>query len=309
MQVVADHTAGDPMREDVVFTWLSPTQIAEQLAERGTPVSRPSVEVLLDSLGYRRRQAQKTVAMGVFPDRDEQFLNIAVLKEQYLAAGQPVISMDTKKKEYLGNFYRPGHLWTSGVIETSDHDFHRGGYGNQVIPHGLYDVGRNVGHINLGISHDTSEFACDSLYQWWQQHGRKAYPQAESLLLLCDAGGSNSYRHYIFKQDLQLLVNKLEIPIQVAHYPPYCSKYNPIERRLFCHVTRACRGVIFHTLDVVRQFVAKASTRTGLKVTIDTLTKHYETKRKAADDFLNSLPVIFTETLPALNYVLVPQYS
>ncbi len=297
------------MRDDVVYTWLSPTQIAEQLAERGTPVCRDTVEVLLDRLNFRRRQAQKTVPLGVFPDRDEQFLNIAALKEQYLAADQPVISMDTKKKEYLGNFHRPGHLWTSGVIETLDHDFHRCGDGNQVVPHGLYDVGSNVGHINLGISHDTSEFACDSLYEWWRQHGRKAYPQAESLLLLCDAGGSNNYRHYIFKQDLQRLVNKLDIPIQVAHYPPYCSKYNPIERRLFCHVTRACRGIIFHTLDVARKFMAKASTRTGLKVTVDTLTQHYETKRKATDEFLNSMPVIFTETLPALNYVLVPQYS
>ena len=295
------------MREDVIWTWLTPSQISEQLSELGTPVCRDSVAVILEELGFRQRQAEKTLAMGAYPYRDEQFLNIAALKEQYLEAGEPVISMDTKKKEFLGNFHRPGQVWTTGVLSTFDHDFHRSEYGNHVIPHGLYDVGRNVGHITLGVSHDTSQFACDCLYQWWQRYGCKDHRFSNSMLLLCDAGGSNNYRHYIFKEDLQRLVNRLDLPIQVAHYPPYCSKYNPIERRLFSHVTRACRGVIFHTLDVVRRFMAKASTRTGLKVTVSTLLKEYKTQRAATEAFLNNMPVIFDDYLPELNYILVPQ--
>jgi hypothetical protein len=307
VEVLANHTAGDPMQEDVKWTWLTPSQISEQLAKLGTPVGRDTVAVILEELGFGQRQAEKTLAMGAYPRRDEQFLNIAALKERYLKAGEPVISMDTKKKEFLGNFYRPGHLWTTGALATFDHDFHRSEYGNHVVPHWLYDVRRNVGHITLGVSHDTSHFACDSLYQWWQRHGWKAYPQAESLLLLCDSGGSNNYRHYIFKEDLQRLVNRLNLPIQVAHYPPYCSKYNPIERRLFSQVTRVCRGVIFHTLDVVRRFMAKVSTSTGLAVTVSTLLKDYKTQRTASDDFLTKMPVIFDDHLPELNYILIPQ--
>jgi Rhodopirellula transposase DDE domain len=307
IEIVSEFTAGDPMREEVIWTSLTPGQIADELSARGTPVCRDTAQDLLDAFGYHRRQARKNVPLGTCEHRDEQFRNIAELKEQYLAAGDPVISMDTKKKEYLGNFHRPGRVWTTGLIETLDHDFHRSGDGSVVIPHGLYDVGRNVGHITLGTSHDTSQFACESFQRWWFTVGRLAYPWANSLLLLCDCGGSNGYRHHIFKEDLQTVVNEIGIPIQVAHYPPYCSKYNPIEHRLFPHITRACQGVIFHTLDVVKQFIKRTSTRTGLTVTLSTLTKHYEIKRKATRDFLAAMPVLFEAQLPKLNYILIPQ--
>jgi hypothetical protein len=305
--VVSEYTAGDPMREEVIWTSLTPGQIADELSARGTPVCRDTAEELLEILGYRRRQAQKNRPLGAYPHRDAQFRNIAELKQQYLRAGQPVISMDTKKKEYLGNFHRPGSLWTTGVIETLDHDFHRSGDGHVVIPHGLYDVGKNLGHITLGTSHDTSEFACQSFRQWWLRYGRAAYPLANSLLLLCDCGGSNGYRQHIFKEDLQHVVNAIGLPIQVAHYPPYCSKYNPIEHRLFPHITRACQGVIFHTLDMARQFIKRTSTRTGLAVTLNTLTKHYHTKRKASMEFLKAMPILFEPFLAELNYILIPQ--
>ncbi len=295
------------MREEVIWTSLTPGQIADELSARGMPVCRDTAQDLLDAFGYHRRQARKNVPLGTCEHRDEQFRNIAELKEQYLAAGDPVVSMDTKKKEYLGNFHRPGRIWTTGLIETLDHDFHRSGDGSVVIPHGLYDVGRNVGHITLGTSHDTSQFACESFQRWWFTVGLLAYPWANSLLMLCDCGGSNGYRHHIFKEDLQTVVNEIGIPIQVAHYPPYCSKYNPIEHRLFPHITRACQGVIFHTLDVVKHFIQRTSTRAGLTVTLSTLTKHYETKRKATLDFLAAMPVLFEAQLPELNYILIPQ--
>ena len=152
-----------------------------------------------------------------------------------------------------------------------------------------------VGHINLGFNHDTSQFACDSLYLWWQHYGQSAYPKAKSILLLCDGGGSNNARHYIFKEDLLRTVNKIEIPIRVAHYPPYCSKYNPIEHRLFPHITRALSGVVLKTVEFVKDLIRRTHTRTGLKVTVGILKKLYETKREATDRFLEAFPIHFDD--------------
>lgn len=244
--------------------------------------------------------------MKTVPHRNEQFENIAALKAQYQAAGNPIISVDTKKKEYLGNFYRDGTLYTTDVIETYDHDFNSFADGI-IIPHGIYDVQRNTGFINLGTSHDTSEFACESIYTWWQAQGKQLYSNATSILLLCDGGGSNSSRHYIFKYDLQQLANRIGISIRVAHYPPYCSKYNPIEHRLFPHVTRACQGVIFTTLERVKRLMQRTSTQQGLSVTVNILAKVYETGRKVTDTFKENLPIEFASFLPKWNYTAVPQ--
>jgi Rhodopirellula transposase DDE domain len=243
--VLQDYTAGDPMRADVKWTNLSRRQIARRVTALGTPVSRRVVSQLLRKHGYRRRKALKKKTMGPRnPNRNAQFENIARLKKEYLEAGLPVISMDTKKKELLGNFYRDGKIDTQETIETNDHDFGSAGAG-VVIPHSLYDVGRNQGFVHLNTSHDTSELACDSIAAWWDQHGRSDYPEAKKMLVLCDGGGSNSATMYLFKEDLQKLVNRLGVEIRVAHYPPYCSKHNPIEHRLFPHLTRACRGSSF----------------------------------------------------------------
>ena len=148
-------------------------------------------------------------------------------------------------------------------MRTLDHDF-PGDAEGVVIPHGLYDLKRNHGHVNLGTSRDTSCFACDSLAAWWRRHGAANYPRAASLLLLCDGGGSNSANRHVFKAGLQGLADRLGIEIRVAHYPPGCSKYNPIEHRLFPHVTRACQGVVFSSVGLVKELVQKAGTRTGL---------------------------------------------
>jgi hypothetical protein len=225
-----------------------------------------------------------------------------------LKAGLPVLSMDTKKKELLGNFYRDGKIDTQETIETNDHDFGSAGSGT-VIPHGLYDVGRNKAFVHLNTSHDTSELACDSLAAWWDQEGRFDYPRAKKLLVLCDGGGSNSATMYLFKEDLQKLANRLGIEIRVAHYPPYCSKYNPIEHRMFPHVTRACQGVIFESVELVKELMEKASTSTGLRVTVDILDKAYETGRKYADGFKKDMKIVFDEIMPKWNYRAVPSRS
>ena len=160
--------------------------------------------------------------------------------------------------------------------------------------------------FQIGTSRDTTEFACDSIYHWWMHHGRYDYPNATSILLLCDGGGSNGARYYIFKQDRQLLANDLGIEIRIAHYPPYTSKHNPIEHRLFPHVSRACEGVFFDSIEV-SDFMAKATTQTGLKVVTTIIDAVYETGRKATKAFLEQMPIIFDEFLPQWNYVARPQ--
>lgn len=215
------------------------------------------------------------------------------------------LSMDTKKKEYLGNFYRNGHLYTLEQLLTYDHDFTSFAQG-VIIPHALYDLKQNVGYINLGTSKETSEFACDCLRNWWYHQGQYDYPNAISILLLCDGGGSNSSRHYIFKQDLQKLVDEIGIDIRIAHYPPYTSKYNPIEHRLFPHVTRACQGVIFTSIELVKELIEKTRTSTGLSVTVQIIDKVYETGRKVADDFKETMRIIFDDFLPQWNYTAIP---
>jgi hypothetical protein len=307
LKVLEDHTAGDPMRADVKWTNLSRRQIAKKLTELGTPVSRDVVSQLLRKHRYRRRKALKKKTMGPrHRDRNAQFENIARLKKKYLKAGWPVISIDTKKKELLGDFYREGTIDTQETIETNDHDFGSAGTG-KVIPHGIYDVGRNQGYIHLNTSHDTSELACDSIAAWWEEQGRPAYPRAKKLLVLCDGGGSNSASQYVFKEDLQKLANRLGLEIRVAHYPPYCSKYNPIEHRLFPHVTRACRGVIFQTLETVQYYISKAETSTGLTVQVGILNKVYQTGRKCAAGFKKSMKIVFDQLLPKWNYTAVPK--
>lgn len=174
------------------------------------------------------------------------------------------------------------------------------------MPHGLYDINRNVGYITLGVSHDTSEFACECIRQWWLEHGQSLYKGSTNLLLLCDCGGSNNARYYIFKEDLEKLAEELKIKIRIAHYPPYTSKYNPIEHRLFPHITRACQGVVFKSVELVSDLMAKAKTSTGLKVFTSILNKTFKIGRKVADNFKENMRIQFDEFLPQWNYVAVP---
>ncbi len=176
-----------------------------------------------------------------------------------------------------------------------------------MIPHGLYDLSRNEGYVQIGTSHDTGEFACDSLQYWWQHHGVIHYPNADSILVLCDGGGSNSARHYLFKQDLQQLANELGIEIRIAHYPPYTSKYNPIEHRLFPHVTRACQGVIFKSVEIVQELIAKTKTSPGLRVFATILDGVYQTGRKVTEEYKRNMEIVFDDYLSKWNYTAIPQ--
>ena len=268
-------------------------------------MSRRIVRQLLKQHGFVSRQAQKKKSFKQHPDRNPQFENITALKAEYLAAGQPVLSMDTKKKEMLGNFYRSGKLYTREALEVWDHDFPSYSEG-KIVPHGLYDVGLNKAHVNLGVSRDTTEFACDSVARWWLLHGRHDHPHAKRLLILCDGGGSNPSRSPLFQQDLLSLANTINLEVRIAHYPPYCSKHNPIEHRVFPHVTRACEGVVFESVQLVKQLIENTQTSTGLKVTVDILDRAYETGRKVAQDIKSSLRIVADALLPAWNYTVLP---
>lgn len=300
---------GIKMDSDVLWTHLTRAEIAQRLNEdHHISVSKTVIQQLLKKHNFKRRKAQKKQTIKSVDNRNQQFENIAKLSDQYLATGNPVISIDTKKKEYIGNFYRDGHLWTTEEIQTFDHDFPSDALG-VIIPHGIYDIGKNFGFINLGISLDTSEFACDSLRNWWYKKGQYDYPHATEIFLRCDGGGSNSSRHYLFKADLQDFVNEIGVCIRIAHYPPYCSKYNPIEHRLFPHVTRACQGVVFKSVDLVKDLMAKTKTKQGLGVVVDTIDKVYQTGRKVAEDFKKNMKILFDEYLPKWNYTVVPQVA
>jgi len=299
-------TAGDPDEPDVLWTDLSPRQVADAVDALGTPVSPPVVQDWMEEQKLALHKIEKVVEGGHSPDRDAQFQRITELKSDYFTAGNPVFSLDTKAKEHLGQLFRKGRVWTQKAFHAFDHDLASWASG-VVIPHGIYDIARNCGHINIGLSHDTSQFACDSLRWYWNRIGQRCYPDASSILLLCDGGGSNSAAQYLFKQDLQNLVNDVGIPIRVAHYPSYGSKFNPIERRLFPHVTRACQGMLFDTVDTVVRLMRKASTTTGLRTTVNVIRRVYETGREVADNFKANMAILFDELLPKWNSVANPQ--
>jgi len=301
-------TGGDPDDEDIFFTDLSPRDLSEVLAAQGIDVGRDAIDTWLDEAGIRRRQIRKDMAGGEHPDRDAQFLRIYELIEEYEASGNPWFSMDTKAKEHLGSLYRKGRARSSAPFQAFDHDYPSWADG-VVIPHGIYDRLANRGHINLGLSRDTTEFACDSFRWYWNRIGKQRYPDATSILIACDGGGSNSSRKYIFKHDLQRLSDAIGIEIRIAHFPPYCSKYNPIERRFFPHIARACSGILFDSIKTVVGLMRKASTATGLTTTVNVIHRAYSIGRNATDEMKENLRLIFDDFLPNWNYRTAPMFG
>lgn len=300
--------AGDPDDPEIVFTDLTATRLEQELEAMGTPASDDTIRQWMDEQHLRLRKIKKVKAGGQSPDRDAQFQNIAQLIADYEQAGNPYFSMDTKAKEFQGQLFREGRVRSSRAFEAFDHDFPSWADG-VIIPHGLFDPVRNRGHLNLGLSHDTTEFACDSFQWYWNRIGQRCYPEADSILLLVDCGGSNSATKYLFKHDLQQVVNRIGVEIRVAHYPSYCSKYNLIERRFFPHVSRACTGLLFDTLGRTVELMRKASTSTGLKTTVNVIKRIYETGRNATEAMKEKIraTVQFHDLLPKWNYTVKPQ--
>lgn len=306
--MVDDFTAGDPERDHVKWVSLKASHLQSKLAQRNYQVSFYIIHQLLDRTGLRQRSYLKSACLDQVPRRDDQFNKIAALKARFLDAGLPVLSIDTKKKELLGNFHRAGHYYDRQVRRVNDHDFNSYADG-QVVPHGIYDVADNFGYLTLGSSKDTSAFVCDNLAHFWGSDLQWKYADADWMLLLCDGGGSNNARHHIVKQNFYKLAQLLDVNIVVAHYPPYCSKWNPIEHRLFCHLHRAWEGTIFHDIQTVKELAEMTHTTTGLGLKVRINLQQYQTKRTVNTHFKDNMKdyVQFDDDLPQWNYTLCPE--
>jgi hypothetical protein len=303
--IVENRTAGSPMLEKVRWTSLKDSQIVRLFEEKGHSISRFMVKQLTELAGLAKRRMKKTLEAKEVVGRDGQFQKIGDLKEEYAAGGLPVLSVDTKKKEFIGQFYRNGKSYCKESVEVFDHDFPSLAEG-RVVPHGIYDVKLNKGYLSIGKSRDTSEFLCDNLKYYWENQISRDYPEATEMLLLMDGGGSNSCLHYIVKEDLQNPANDLQMTITVAHYPPYCSKYNPIEHRLFPHLQRSWEGVLFSDYEIVKERAEKTTTKKGLKVVAWINEKLYQSGRKYSADFKETMTIAFDELLPKWNYQIHP---
>ena len=307
VQIIEPHTAGLPQDENVVWISLSVTQIMSELAALGYDISRYFVNQILDSLGLRERSFYKDLPIKDVKDRNEQFERIDEIRKEATSVGLPIISIDTKKKEMLGNFKREGKALSTGRLRSLDHDFATFSDG-QIVPHGIYDVTRNVGYITLGTSHDTSKFVCDNIARVWREHLREQYPAAHTLVILCDGGGSNSSSHRIVKQDLMNLADRLGIRLLVVHYPPYCSKFNPIEHRLFSQITRSWSGAPLMSLQDAAQRAAMTTMKKGLKVLVHVNSISYDIMRPIDESYQKRLAqqVIFAPELGKWNYLVKP---
>lgn len=293
------------MDEKIKWIKLTRYQISVAMKKLGITVSRNIIRKLLKKHKFVKRKIQKKTATGQFKDRDKQFKNIEKIKKEFMASDSPILSIDTKKKEKLGNLHREGEVYCTQAIESYDHDYPYLATGS-IVPHGVYDIKRNEALINIGLEHETAGSVCDSIKTWWNKAGKINYPKATEILIFCDAGGGNSYRHNIFKVELQNLTNAINLPIRICHYPPYASKWNPIEHKVFPHVTRAMEGVKLESIEDVRNLIKKTETKTGLKVFVNTTKKIYKTGIKAAKKALNKLNITNHGELWQLNYTITP---
>ncbi len=305
LSILRKHTAGDPMDEKIKWTNLTRREIAEGMKKEGIDVSKNIVRKLLKKHGYVKRKALKKKSTGEHKDRNRQFKKIARLRKKYKKDKNPIISIDAKKKEKIGNLYREGSLECIKAIEVFDHDFPDLAEG-KATPYAVYDLQNKECFVNIGTNHDTSDFACDSIRIWWNTIGKKKYPNATSILILADGGGSNSCRHHVFKESLQNLSNELGIELRMAHYPPYTSKWNPIEHLVFPHITRSMSGVILLSVALMKELIKKTKTKTGLKVFARVSKKIYETGKKIASDFYVYANIKADKILGDWNYIINP---
>jgi hypothetical protein len=272
--------------------------------EHGIAVSHGLVKRLLKEMGYGYRKQSKELATGSYARRNEEFKIICTLV-LIMSIQTPILSIDCKKKERLGNLYREGKCYCTQALKVYDHDYEYLSEG-KVIPHGIYDLQRNKGYVSIGGSSETAAFVVDNLLWWWFEHGINHYPDAKNILLLCDAGGANSYRHHVFKKELMRFAEQTGLSLIVCHYPPYCSKWNPIEHRLFCHVHKAMSGVVFSDYQTVKTLIGQTATNTGLSVVVRLNLKNYETGIKVDKTSLNKNKILYHPQIPELNYRILP---
>ncbi|WPL14132.1 ISAzo13 family transposase [Thiorhodovibrio litoralis] len=285
-EVMEAHSAGSPTDERVRWSDLNPGRLAQELLERGIAISRNTAAAWLEQAGFRPRALRKELVTGVVDpqERDTQFRYIAELRRQAYQQDIPVFSVDTKKKELLGALHRRGTCYSSEEQYVYDHDFRHLADG-VLVPHGVYDCARNLAFMTLGTSRETSAFVCDAIALAWLTCFQTLYPSAREALLLFDCGGANAARSLRFKEDLIDLSARLGLRLRIAHYPPYTSKWNPIEHRLFSQIERRWRGVILDTPQKALSTLEQTRTKTGLHVVGQILDQCYEIGRTCSETF------------------------
>jgi hypothetical protein len=295
-------TRGDP-ECPLRWTTKSLRKLADELASHGFTVSPPTVGQLLAASGYSLQAPVKTKEGADHPDRDAQFRYIAGLVAQFRSAGEPVISVDAKKKELLGDFSPGGQEWrpVGQPLEVNTHDFPDQQLG-KAVPYGVYDLVDNAGWVSVGCSADTAEFAVQSIRSWWYRMGKPAYPNATKLLITADSGGSNGYRVRLWKAELAALARELELDITVVHFPRGTSKWNKIEHRLFSHITMNWRGRALESHEVVVNLITGTTTRTGLIVHAELDQTTYQKGIEVTNTQFKSIPLVRHEFHGEWNY-------
>ncbi len=300
-------TRGDPM-SPLRWTCKSAAKLASELQAQGHIVSERSVNRFLHALGYSLQSNRKTIEGTDHPDRDAQFQHINRRVKSFQKRGQPVVSVDTKKKELVGQFRNGGREWQpQGQPEgVKVHDFPDEALG-KVIPYGVYDQAMNTGWVSVGVDHDTAEFAVESLRRWWRHMGSRVYPQARKLLITADGGGSNGSRCRLWKVELQRLATETGLRISVGHFPPGTSKWNKIEHRMFCHITENWRGRPLVSREVVVNLIGHTTTKTGLSIRSELDEGSYPVGREVTDEQMKGLSIKKDKFHGEWNYTILPK--
>lgn len=304
--MVIPETAGEPSNEQ---KWVrsSLRQLSRRLAQIGYSISPPTVSRLLKKRDYSLKANVKKEAGKDHPDRDEQFRYIQTQKQTFQDAGLPMISVDTKKKELIGNFKNSGQVWCKEAEVVNVHDFPQDAVG-RAVPYGIYELSSNRGIVYVGTSADTPKFAVDVITRWWQDEGEASYPHADQLLILADSGGSNSYRSRVWKRQFQdQLSDRFGLKVTVCHYPTGCSRWNPVEYRLFSHISLNWMGKPLRTFDGMLAYIRGTTTTTGLTVKASLLEGVYEKGQGVSDAEMETLNLERHETCPNWNYTLRPR--
>ena len=305
-QIVSPHTAGDPMHP-LLWTSKSLRNIAEAVEKRGYKVSHKLVGTILKNAGYSLQGNRKTDEGGNHSDRDAQFNFINDKANEFLAIGDPVISVDCKKKELIGNFKNQGQEWLpqGSPTKVKVYDFIDKQAG-KAIPYGVYDIANNEGWVSVGISHGTACFAVATIRGWWNEIGKNKFEKSKKILITADGGGSNSSRSRLWKNELQLLADETGMEISVSHFPPGTSKWNKIEHRLFSHISLNWRARPLTSIQLIVDLIGATKTAKGLKVRAKMDTNEYETGKKITDEELKKINITKSDFHGEWNYTIKP---
>lgn len=304
--LVEDEVAGDPQNGR---RWVcrSLSKLRGGLIQKGYGLCTETIRRLLSKRQIRPRSNFKRLVANPHPDRDVQFQYIQTQRQAFQAAGWPIISVDTKKKELIGLFQNPGQVWCAHPQSVYMHDFPRDALG-QAVPYGIYDLLHHRGYVYVGQSAETAEFAVDAIVRWWKQAGRRRYPQAPELLILADAGGANGSRPRRWKQQLQVnLVDALDLSVTVCHFPTGASKWNPVEHRLFSEISKTWAGIPLTSFEVMLEGIRATTTESGLQVRAVRIQKTYEKGLKVSDEEMKSLAIEKHAICPNWNYTIRPR--